>query len=156
MPEQSIDDLVDLSQQIVLYQKMEDRWGDLDEMIELEEGEFLVESGNQIEEENFLEAQSREIQAFDPLFSQDDNAVLMNEPLILEAVKENGETSKQKPNQRKRAEKKSNIKGVETRSSKLEQHTKVNPKALTLEKSGKRTDQHSKVKPDVGSPDKAR
>lgn len=37
-PEQRIEDLSDLSKKIVLYQKMEDKWGDLDEMIELEEG----------------------------------------------------------------------------------------------------------------------
>lgn len=49
------------------------------------------------------------------------------------------------------AKKKNNIKGVETRSSKLDLHTKVNPKALTPVKPRKRTEQQSKVKLDVGS-----
>ena len=44
-----------------------------------------------------------------------DNA---NEASLLEDVKDNGENSKQKNNPRKKAEKKKNTKGVETRSSK--------------------------------------
>ena len=50
MPGQRIDDLTDLSKQIVIYQRMEDRWGDLDDKIVLEEGEILDEAGNQSEE----------------------------------------------------------------------------------------------------------
>lgn len=49
-PEQNIDDLVDLTKQFVIYQKMEDQWEDVDEKILLEEGEILVESRIQLEE----------------------------------------------------------------------------------------------------------
>ena len=69
-------------------------------------------------------------------------------------MKDNGENSKHKLNQRKRTEKKINTKGVETRSSKIDQQSKVKPLASTPNKSRKRADQLSKVKPDVGSPDK--
>ena len=146
MPEQRIDDLVDLSKQIVIYQRMEDQWSDLDEKIMLEEGEILAKVGNKLVEGDLLITQSREIKVFNPLNSQDDNDFLMNEPPPLEVVKENGENSKHKLNQRKRAEKKNNTKGVETRSSKIDQQTKVKPLASTPDKSGKRVDQHSKVK----------
>ena len=44
-----LDELPDLAKQIVLYQKMEDKWGDLDETTELEEGEFLTECGTHSE-----------------------------------------------------------------------------------------------------------
>ena len=50
MPEQRIDDQENLSKQIVIYQSMEDRWGDLDDKIVLDEGEILAEFGNQLEE----------------------------------------------------------------------------------------------------------
>ena len=75
----------------------------------------------------------------------------MDESPPLDDVKENG----YKPNQRKRAKKKNNTKGVETRSSKIDQQTKTNPLASTLDKYGKRAELHSKVKPDVGPPEKA-
>ena len=81
----------------------------------------------------------------------DDNA---NEAPLLEFVKENGENSRHKLNQKERVEKKNNTKGVETRSSKKDQQTKAKPLASTLDKYSKIIDQHSKVKMDVGSPDK--
>ncbi len=91
-PKQGIADLLDLSKKIVLYQKMEDKWGDLDEMIELEEGEFLAESGAHSEDD---ETHPREMKVFAPLFSQD---TLIKDPPVLEAVKEDGVISKLKPN----------------------------------------------------------
>ena len=68
------------------------------------------------------------------MLSQVDNDLSMDEPPPLDDVKENG----YKPNQRKRAEKKNNTKGVETRSSKKDQQTKMNLLASTLDKSRKR------------------
>ena len=94
MPKQRIDDLVELSKQIVIYQRMEDQWSDLDEKIMLEEGEILAKVGNKSVEGDLLITQSREIKVFNPLNSQDDNDFLMNEPPPLEVVKENGENSK--------------------------------------------------------------
>ena len=54
MLEQRIDDLADLSKQIVIYQRMEDRWGDLDDKIVLEEGEILDEVKNKAVEGDLL------------------------------------------------------------------------------------------------------
>ena len=54
MPEQRIDDLADLSKQIIIYQRMEDRWGDLYDKIVLEEGEILDETGNKVVEGDLL------------------------------------------------------------------------------------------------------
>ena len=54
MPEQRIDDRTDLSKQIVIYQKMEDRWGDLDDKIVLEEGKILAEAKNKSVEGDLL------------------------------------------------------------------------------------------------------
>ena len=76
-------------------------------------------------------------------------------PPLLDVVKEKGEKSKHKLNQRKRADIKNITKGVETRSNKIEQQTKMNHLASTLEKPGKRAEQHAKVKPDVGPPEKS-
>ena len=90
---------------------MEDRWGDLDDKIVLEEGKILVEFGNKLEEGDLHNIQFREIQVFNPLNSQDDIDTPRNEPLLLEVLKENGEYSKYKPNQRKRAEKRETLRG---------------------------------------------
>lgn len=107
----------------------------------------MAESGTHSEED---ESQPREIQASNPVISQD---TLVKDPPFLEVIKEEGVNSKLKPNSRKRTEKNNNSKGVETRSSKLDMHSKVNHKVSTPVKPGKRTDQQSKVKPDVGSPE---
>jgi hypothetical protein len=123
-----LDEMPDLAKQIVLYQKMEDKWGDLDEMTELEEGEFLTEFGTHSEVD---ESQPREMQASDPVVSQD---TIVKDFPILEVIKEEGGNSKLKP--RKRAEIKNNSKGVETRSSKLDSHSKMNPKVSTPAKPG--------------------
>ena len=57
---------------------------------------------------------------------------------ILEVIKEEGGNSKLKP--RKRAEIKNNSKGVETRSSKLDSHSKLIPKVSSPAKPGKKVD----------------
>ena len=61
MLEKIIDDLTDLTKQMVIYQRMEDRWGDLDDKIVLEEGKILAESRNQLEEGDLHNIQSKEI-----------------------------------------------------------------------------------------------
>lgn len=106
--EKNIDDLADLLKQIVIYQRMEDRWGDLDEKEFLEEGEVLADSGNLLKEIDITKCK--------------DIAPFRND-LILEVSKEEGKDSKHKPNQRKKAKKKTNnvSKGVETRSNKVDQ-----------------------------------
>ena len=140
MLEQRINDLEDLSKQIVIYQRIEDQRRDLEDKTGLEEGEIMAEDGYKSEMGDLF-SQSREIQ------------VPLDGPPPLDVVKEKGENSKHKPNQRKRAD--IITKGVETRSSKIEQQTKMNHLASTLEKSGKRAEQHAKVKPDVGPPEKS-
>ena len=86
------------------------------------------------------------------MLSQADLDLPLDDPPPLDAMIEKGENSKHKPNQRKRVDIKNITKGVETRSNKIEQQTKMNHLASTLEKPGKRAEQHAKVKPDVGPP----
>ena len=62
-------------------------------------------------------------------------------PPPLDVVKEKGENSKHKLNQRKRADIKNITKGVETRSSKIDQHIKAKPLASNPDKTGKRAEQ---------------
>ena len=150
MSEQRIDDLADLSKQIVIYQRIEDQRRDLEDKTGLEEGEILAEDGYKLEMGDLF-SQSREIQ----VLSQANFVRPLDGPPPLDVVKEKGENSKHKLNQRKRANIKNITKGVETRSSKIEQQTKMNHLASTLEKPGKRAEQHAKVKPDVGPPEKS-
>ena len=115
------------------------------------EGEILADIGDLFEEEFPLFSQSKEIQ----MLPQADFGLPLDDPPPLDVVKEKGENStKHKPNQRKRVDIKNITKGVETRSSKIDQQTKMIPLAYTLEKSRKRAKKHAKVKPDVGPPEK--
>lgn len=123
------DVLLDSSLQIVPYQKMEAKWGDLDERTGLEEGEIVTEIVPHREEGV---SQPKESLAIEP---------------VVGLVDKDG-FSKLKSVSRKKTDKKINSKGVETRSS-----SKVIPKSLTPVKPDKKIDQKSKVKPDVGTPD---
>ena len=143
--DQCFDEQTDLSKQIVLYQMMEDKRDMLDELSELEEGELSTVFRTHSEEDS---SQPRELQDSAPGVTQ---VSIVKDSPILGVIKEEGGNTKPKP--RKRAEMKDNSKGVETRSSKLESHPKMNPNVSTPVKSGKKVDQQSKVKPDVGSLD---
>ena len=119
----------DSSLQIVPYQKIEAKWGVLDERAGLEEGEIVTEIVPHGEEGV---SRPKDLLAIEP---------------VVGLVDKDG-FSKAKSASRKKTDKKNNSKGVETRSS-----SKVNPKSLTPVKPGKKIDQKAKVKPDVGTPD---
>ena len=77
-----LDEQTDLAKQIVLYQKMEDKWGVLDELTELEEGELLTDFGTHSE---VVVTQYREMQDSAPVVPQD--SIVKDSP-ILGVIKE--------------------------------------------------------------------
>ena len=108
-------------------------------MEELEDGEILLDRKKAMVQE---EAKNLHV-----IENHNASAILIKTPLCKEIVlfkndseskekKEEGKDLKQKPNQRRKLEKKNNIlsKRVETHSSKLEHKTKVKPNVGTLEK----------------------
>ena len=139
LPKKNIDIMMDMMKQLVIYQKSEINWEDLVEMEELEEGEILLDSNKAMVQEEAQNLHVIEDHNTSPILLETSlckEIVLFKNDFDFEEKKEEGKDLKQKLNQRKNLEKKNNIvpKRVETHSSKLEQQTKVKPNVGTPEK----------------------
>ena len=99
---QSLTNLFDLSKQLVVYQEADDGWRNVvEDNIEIEEGEVLAEAKKKPVEGVLTSSQPREFQ----VVSQDGVDPSLVETHPSDNVKEIGENSKHKGNQRKRNEK---------------------------------------------------
>lgn len=142
LPEQNIEDMVDLTKQLVIYQKIDDNWEDLVEMDELEEGEIMSNSSKMMVQEDSQNLQMMKNQNVTPKslgMPVCKEIVPFRNEFELEETKEEGKDIKHKSSQRKKIEKKSNTvpKGVKNRSSKLDQQAKVKRNVGDLDKAGR-------------------
>ena len=134
---------------MVIYQKVDERSEYLVEMGVLEEGEIQFDSGNLMELGDSQKIQLTENQksvsmSLEPPVCKE--IVPFRNDLDLGEIKEEGKDPKHKPSQRKKVEKKSNTnpKGVETRSSKVDQQAKVKPNVGTLDKPGRKSSRRTR------------
>ena len=133
--------MVDSSKKMVFYQKKEARWDVLADLDDLEDGEIQDEAENLIDmgdSQNILELQLVPLLQ-DPSICKD--IVPFRKDLDPKKMNEEGIKTKSQRNPKKKVEKKSfsTPKGVETRTSKMDQQAKVKPYVGTPKKPGRRS-----------------